>query len=109
MSYTSVKTFSDVVADFSDITFSMDGYSTAVPLTSDFKVGDILDADTGAAATAATTSFIILLTDAKAGQTEVTGVDRNVVIIQDSLNASQAVIDAAKAYFTARDAGVRFK
>lgn len=108
MSYTSVKTFSDVVADFSDITFAMNGYSTDA-LTVDFKVGDILDPATGAAATASSTAFIILLTDAKAGQTEVTGVDRNVVIIQDSLNASQAVIDAAKAYFTARDAGVRFK
>lgn len=108
MSYTSVKTFSDVVANFSDITFSMNGYSTAV-LNADFKVGDIIDAATGAAATASSTSFIILLTDAKAGQTEVTGVDRNVVIIEDSLNASQAVIAAAKAYFTARDAGVRFK
>lgn len=108
MSYTSELTFSDIVANFSDITFAMNSYSTA-PLTTDFKVGDIIDPATGAAATAATTSFIILLTDAKAGQTEVTGVDRNVVIIEASLNAQQAVIDAAKAYFTARDAGVRFK
>ena len=109
MSYTSVKTFHDVVHDFGmDLTFCMNTYPT-VALTADFGIGQIVDPATGAAATASSEQFIILLTNAKAGQEEVCGVDQHCVISEAALEAEADVIAAAKEFHIARNAGVRFK